>query len=1541
MSFGSFSFGQSQAAPAFGASSPSLFGAAPSPTFGGQPASSPFGQTSGGMFGAAATPAFGQPSTPAFGTPASTPAFGSTGFGAAPTSFGFGASPAFGQSAPAFGAQSAPAFGAQSSAAFGAQSAPAFGATPAFGGGAGAFGGGGAFGAKPAFGASSPAFGASATSTPAFGQTPGGFGAASQPFGQTGFGQQQPASGTRTVAWRKTAASDSTTNKSDGSYFSITAMPEYANKSFEELRWEDYQAGVKGNTGGFGAASAPAFGQSQAAGGIFGAPQSSPGFGSIFSQPNQGFGTTGFGQSAQQQQQSQQQAQPQQQLAIADPNSNPYGLMPDAPKIPEYATGLAARPGLGTALSRSSPLLAPRPISRALAGSTFGKLPARSRPRSGTPAQAEIPSMDQAAPSTALVFTPRSNPRHLFVRSQLPSTEASSSTTTSPVSVAGGKTSDEQTDDPSSSKQPGQPSGADADGEQRKQETFHSPARDEMLEEDGDGEAQQQVSDAQIQQLLPKLAGTEYIISPSAGQLAMLVRSGGSSELKRVANFTVMHKAWGAVRWLEPVDVRSLPLKDIVQIAHKNVDVYPANGPTKPDMGEGLNKPAEISLYKIVKRDANGTIIRQGQDFQKFVHKLKLMSSRQGTEFVSYDEERGIWKFRVEHFSRYGLLDSDDEDEDGYTEPMQENTAPQQPKDVNGKAAQAAPSKQGYGLFDEDEDMDDDLGSDQTGGVHLDGNAEQDGEVHSQTMASGELMLEDNDLPSPSPEAPCHSPELALALSSGYQHDPQELLNMQQALFAGPEDEAAAAGGKRKSKSADPAPFFKPATFAEGQAPNVWKRPQPALQPPASTLQGEPSVPPFEAAALAISEHSPPSGQTAADTTGPDITALSGCLVDAGLMLGQTCRVCWAPNGTLVIPGRGPAQSAVAFKRLAHLPTPVFDKPDARASSKDQRLQLKQQEDQQRSNLQQALQLHLDNSSPDVPSTAGMLTSASQDHNPNELLEDDSVPSTSGSRQHVDGQGVPRWRLRCQREAELDTLSTKLADLSKSMLDKANRVQKLVLEQQIRAWILLGVLYMAIKDESEITLPDKPSLPEMMRRECLSSWLKQAAADGIKRANHHSRLSGIQHVAQLLSGHQTAAATILAASMGDVRLATLVSQTGVSSSARQLIERQLDTWQSQTWEGEAYANHIDPDCLLIYQLLAGQLQQVIPRLDLDWRRALGLHFWYHQPTTASISDLLDSYSDSVSSDRDGVPQPKPLYQEAAGVQPPRSSTAANAVDFQLLRLAAGDLLGTQPAVGLAELLRPAGVTPDPLDHSFAWQLLSVLQAVDAVALEDDNGCSPTQVFQLHMSLISEIEALGHMSHWAVYVALHMPGHPSQEWSHLRESVVRELLLRHAPEWAPDASKRGFLLHKLHIPPAWLDQSLAQWSRYCRDDSGELQHLMEAGLWGVGLYATFFELRDAFRHARGDESGQQQRMHDYLQFAQQLQHVAPIWRAGSGSTLRQVVLSELSAQVTKWLLKDASPVAQQQPQDIALTGFGTSSSMLNIQLATNWLAQCAG
>lgn len=77
----------------------------------------------------------------------------------------------------------------------------------------------------------------------------------------------------------------------------------------------------------------------------------------------------------------------------------------------------------------------------------------------------------------------------------------------------------------------------------------------------------------QIKGLLPKLDGTNFVVSPSLHQLADLARSGGASELGQVQNFMVEHKTWGSVRWLEPVDVRSLMLKDLVQISRSNIAV--------------------------------------------------------------------------------------------------------------------------------------------------------------------------------------------------------------------------------------------------------------------------------------------------------------------------------------------------------------------------------------------------------------------------------------------------------------------------------------------------------------------------------------------------------------------------------------------------------------------------------------------------------------------------------------------------------------------------------------------------------------------------------------------------------------------------------------------------------------------------------------------------------------------------------------------------------------------------------------------------------
>lgn len=70
-------------------------------------------------------------------------------------------------------------------------------------------------------------------------------------------------------------------------------------------------------------------------------------------------------------------------------------------------------------------------------------------------------------------------------------------------------------------------------------------------------------------------------------------------------------------------------------------------------------------------------------------------------------------------------------------------------------------------------------------------------------------------------------------------------------------------------------------------------------------------------------------------------------------------------------------------------------------------------------------------------------------------------------------------------------------------------------------------------------------------------------------------------------------------------------QAGLSAAGQAHIRSQLEVWQQPQsgWDTQPFIQHISEDRLLIYQLLAGHVEEVIPKLDLDWRRALGLYFW--------------------------------------------------------------------------------------------------------------------------------------------------------------------------------------------------------------------------------------------------------------------------------------------------------------------------------------------
>ncbi|CAJ1941899.1 unnamed protein product [Cylindrotheca closterium] len=321
-------FGQQNTVPTFGA---------PAPPFGG----------GGGGFGAPAPGTFGAPAPTsggfggAFGTPSPAPAFGGNTFGApAPASSSFGSTGGtFGSGLPSSSPFGAPA-SAPSGGMFGSATAPSGGmfgsgssSTQAgFNSGNGGFGGGGGFGTTqtppPAFGTAT--FGSPAPSSGLFGApSPSTFGAASNAFGTNSagsnfgapapsagmFGAPSPSVGMYSAPGGGSGGTKSTpfavTSKQDGSTTinlqSISAMPQYEQKSFEELRFEDYGqgnrgTGASGNSGGFSgfgtsspAPSSALFGAPVPAPSSFGAPTpvsgSFGGFGSTPA-PSTGFGAT-------------------------------------------------------------------------------------------------------------------------------------------------------------------------------------------------------------------------------------------------------------------------------------------------------------------------------------------------------------------------------------------------------------------------------------------------------------------------------------------------------------------------------------------------------------------------------------------------------------------------------------------------------------------------------------------------------------------------------------------------------------------------------------------------------------------------------------------------------------------------------------------------------------------------------------------------------------------------------------------------------------------------------------------------------------------------------------------------------------------------------------------------------------------------------------------------------------------------------------------------------------------------------------------------
>lgn len=641
-----------------------------------------FGAASGGAFGAAApaTGGFG-----GFGAPASSAATGGFGgFGAA--AGGFGASkPAFG----GFGAAAAQATSGFGGFGAGASSGGAFGA-PASSGGFGGFGastgaatGFGGFGAKPATGAFG-GFGSTAASSSGFGAaSTGGFGGfgASSGAATGGFGGFGTSTGAATGGFGGFGAKPAA-----GGFGGFGASTGAATGGFGGFGAKPAAGGFGGfgaSTGGFGG-----FGSSSTGGfGGFGAKPATSSFGSFGTPASGGAGFgAGFGMSQPMMAAANMgmvnpaaQMQMQAVLGGMPTETNPLGpspfdktapppiadsskpssktstavVFPDTKRSTEFVN-THARSGTRRGTNGSVPM---RPRTSRLASpaqeaiSSPGRTPRRRAGLSDTRVPADE-SFGDGALSISASWAP--DPRVLTMDVPPPIDIAASYGTSSNQSgkdLSDGEQEEEEEDDgftlqkdivsppPVTQNNPEVPT------------PVRAPYEPSKLSDKWQTKSESLADD------FPRLP-SDCSCKPSLED----IRSMPEDSRKRVEDFTICREGFGAICFEGYTDTTSLDLTTSIpgeglvmwegqRNACSGVVLYPEEllerlGKNKPARGEELNKPAVITLN--FQPNWKAERIREGIDNAAENDGDKM-------KFISYNEDSGELKFRVKHFTRWGL----------------------------------------------------------------------------------------------------------------------------------------------------------------------------------------------------------------------------------------------------------------------------------------------------------------------------------------------------------------------------------------------------------------------------------------------------------------------------------------------------------------------------------------------------------------------------------------------------------------------------------------------------------------------------------------------------------------------------------------------------------------------------------------------------------------------------------------------------------------------------------------------------------------------
>ncbi|KAK2591656.1 hypothetical protein QQS21_010641 [Conoideocrella luteorostrata] len=912
----------------------------------------------------------------------------------------------------------------------------------------------------------------------------------------------------------------------------------------------------------------------------------------------------------------------------------------------------------------------------------------------------------------------------------------------------------------------------------------------------------------------------EYWMQPTREELQNMNRM----QRQRVDNFTVGRENVGSVKFKVPVDISSIELDDlcggIIQLEPRSATVYPVQA-KKPPVGKGLNVPAQIALEHSWPRGGRDKrITSDPKRFNKHIERLKRIPD---TTFDSYDKDTGVWTFGVEHFTTYGLDDSDEESDDEMVPPPPPPPAALDTPNRNvGSYTEALnDSFQGGGTSGFGQNM------------GFPGAFDEQGDLYEFEDASKHSFLGVSSADS----APNN---VRLSLDDNYTGRMGDEYEMSE-----DEDMTRSSVGHHLAAELDDASSENGQDTKRGTPGGILRARMRAVKDSAGPVALEvvdgddwmemlrKTVSPMKRDRQLLRE------------VNQSPIKFAGGLDDGDEQIGHDLRKSsiWgkspskgdrASTQIAMDKGRGFATSIDLMNSLFEKPKPMRQTLRASAPAKGFPQWPYERQDKNFT-LEGEEKAYHDASRPTWGPDETLVVTRSLD----------TMQSRRSLRDHSDILQFQRSGIQTERQdLRLAKFST---EPSKKFLRAQDKVTEIKLVNDVpmatlrakslqdvfhhhemnhpaninekRVWELASILFDNISGAN----PGEPE--DLTRKQKLTRFwtelVEQASTSNIGLAG-----SSEEKAVASLAGHRIAEACKFLLDGRNFRLGTLVPLIGTSNAAKKDMKEQLKAWHDSKMLSEF------PEAIrTIYELLSGNVcvcegMKNVPvedRMDsfviskkfgLDWRQSFGLRLWYAISQHDSAALAILKFKDDIKQDKEDLPRPwyheqglKPLWNDA-------NEASRQDLLWGLLQLYA------DRNTDLEAILRPENSQLSPLDMRLCWQLGQALTSTGQVSFGQQGN---EKADSTTVSYAAQLTAAGEWLE-AVFVLLHLRNSTS------RMKAIQEHLCRHAGNIGPDTgSTFAVLTDKFQIPASWLWEALALYMRSVKQDaSAEVHCLLRAG-----------------------------------------------------------------------------------------------------------------